>query len=94
MDKEAQEKIAETLKVCGANPITANALAWDLIGELEKLGYYKLPKDKPPLLSEVIRRERAKNIVGASYSTVLENVNWLAQAQREADIALWGVNNG
>jgi len=46
------------------------------------------------LLSEVIRRERAKNIVGASYSTVLENVNWLAQAQREADIALWGVNNG
>jgi len=50
----------------------------------------ELPKDKPPFLSEVVRKERTKNITGAPYLTVLENVNWLVQAQREADIKHYG----
>ena len=44
---KAQEKIAQTLRANGAEPLTAGAVALGLMDELKKLGYRKLPeKDK------------------------------------------------
>lgn len=91
MDKEALGKIGNLLANWQSQQFDGivgkvDEQAMVIIQMLEKFGYRKLPTDKPPLLNEVIRNERAKNITGVPYLTVLGNINWIVQAQREVDI--------
>ena len=58
MDKEAQLEIRRILdsmflvQKTGIE-VPLNHYAWDILDTLGKLGYRKLPKDKPPLLNEI-----------------------------------------
>lgn len=68
--------------------------------DMIKAGYRKPPKlDERLLLNKVIIQERAKNIVGAPYGSVLENLNWLcetqlAKVQKHKNVLVIGNNTG
>ncbi len=46
--EEIREEVEDTLRVCGANPLTASALAYDLLLELDKKGVViKVDRESP-----------------------------------------------
>lgn len=100
MDKEAQEKIAEILSqpikidLLGARARgfkgiekKPNARVSQILQALRQLGYRKLPKDKPPLLSDEKLNALWRCEKGLPEWATWEVPKWFAkQAQREADI--------
>lgn len=101
MDKEAQEKIAKALYERCAGQLWEEASAssvdyyWSVahlaLTKFEELGYRKLPKDKPPLLSS---EEFIAEFKKMEESNAVVNMPWMwgkqvAQAQREGDIKFY-----
>ena len=97
MDKEAQKKIADII-VCTHSmfderyePASAEEFhdeANQILTSLKELGYRKLPKDKPPLLSDEKLPHWIKYPDGGK-GDVIEAYKAVAQAQREADIKFY-----
>lgn len=79
MDEEALERISD---VADINLLLAGAV----LEELEKLGYHKLPKGKPPLITDA----EAIACIKQDHPRTVFNLTWQAtsikQAQREANI--------
>ena len=85
MDKEVQGKIAERInKYTTAFAEHPNGVAADIIGIIEALGYRKLPKDKPPLLSDGTIKAYVDKYKDNDKPFIFAIS--LLQAQREADI--------
>lgn len=93
MDKEALKTIERFLNYTEWHSSIA-VQAETILGALMKLGYHKLPEDKPPLLSdEEIRQIHTKQpirlITDISPRNSREANHQVAQAQREADIEFY-----
>ncbi|MBA7581213.1 hypothetical protein ES708_23115 [subsurface metagenome] len=94
MDKEAQREIVRFLGIAqkigkdgGYLDVWGNTIT--LLNQLGQLGYRKLPKDKPPLLSdEEIVEARIENWSKPSGKRIPKD-RAIAQAQREADIKFY-----
>lgn len=99
MDKEAQEKIVKILNEPLKAPWAGNAVdtiqagieyqALEILQTLEQLGYRKLPKEEPPLLSDEEIIQALDNLI-ASSQVIKRPERAVAQAQREADIKWYG----
>lgn len=92
MDKEALEKMAVIIEVnmpkwqqCTTKELRQELVDWvaaKILVRLTELGYRKLPKDKPPLLADVL-------VTTPAYGNKIDITAYL-QAQREADIKWYG----
>lgn len=98
MDEEAIEKIAKSLDAVGEmlagkhlDNMTREALAQLTLRDLEQLGYHKLPKLKPPLLSKEKQGKVRAGIPGTAnvIDFAREVSKRTAQAQRRADIKFY-----
>lgn len=106
MDKEAQDTIAlliyQELRVYPDGG-KSGRIAKEVLSTIDKLGYHKLPKDKPPLLSDGEIREAFEQWIPdgtrntwfygwlADFGAELEKV---AQLQRELDIEFYTKQRG
>jgi len=96
-DKQAQEKIGKALQrkfnwdraIYLRHPERDEyfeEMAGEALYQAEKLGYRKLPKDKPPLLSEGEMQNIRFNNSSPNAPRLPSYVSVIAHAQREADI--------
>jgi len=86
MDKEAREQIKAGVIGATDTNMTVDEAVEYIVGELEELGYRKLPEGQPPLLNDDEIEKAWDSVNPIPELGFIMRAEAIAQAQREADI--------